>query len=296
LNETAQKSWIFDGSCSVWDDQGAIEANFSYDKGYLIGEAKYYFPNGKVEKTLPYKQGKLDGLSFVYDQEGAVLEKVQYKNGMKEGSATGFWSPGVSQYQEQYREGHLINAVYFDKKGHVISEIENGQGSRAEFASQSLHRLIEHLNGKPEGEVKIFTPTGNVSGSFQLHEGKKTGSEWEYYPTHNQELKPKLMIQWVEDQVQGMVKTWYANGTLESQREMAANKKQGLSLAYYHSGDLMLMEEYEEDKLVSGSYYKKGDNTPVSTIEKGEGMATLFNAQGLFLKKIAYERGKPVIQ
>ena len=58
----------------------------------------------------------------------------------------------------------------------------------------------------------------------------------------------------------------------------------------------MLMEEYDQDKLILGSYYKKGDKLPVSKVENGKGTATLFSSEGAFLKKVSYEKGQPVIE
>jgi antitoxin component YwqK of YwqJK toxin-antitoxin module len=90
-----------------------------------------------------------------------------------------------------------------------------------------------------------------------------------------------------------MVTTWYENGKMESQREMSANAKKGMAFAWYEQGDLMLMEEYDENTLVKGSYFKKGHKEPITTVEKGDGFATLYDSAGHFLKKIEYEKGKP---
>ena len=87
--------------------------------------------------------------------------------------------------------------------------------------------------------------------------------------------------------------TQYESGTLESQREMHDNKKHGLFFAWFQEGDLMLMEEYENDLLIKGSYYKKWEKKPISKIENGSGLATIFDKEGKFLKKITYEKGLP---
>jgi len=295
LNETAQKSWLFDQECTVWDEEGNLQASFFYDKGLLEGLSKYYYPSGKIEKTIPYTKNVIDGPVIRYDEEGNLLEEIPYEKGRKEGSAIGYFSLGVSMFQEEYKEGLLINGTYLDPKGNIIAEIRKGSGNKAEFQEGYLHHLIEYKNGIPEGEIQFFSPCGKLQSSYSVLDGKKTGEEWEYYPPKGKKLLPKLLIQWSENQIQGMVKTWYPNGTLESQREMTQNKKQGLSLAYYKSGDLMFMEEYENDRLIKGSYYKKGEKTPVSSIEKGEGIATLYSADGEFLKKIPYENSKPVV-
>jgi antitoxin component YwqK of YwqJK toxin-antitoxin module len=90
------------------------------------------------------------------------------------------------------------------------------------------------------------------------------------------------------------VRTWYLNGKIESQREIHGNKKQGVSLAWFKNGDLMLHEEYENELLVKGSYYKSGDKQAVSKVDAGKGLATLYTSDGIFLKKVSYEKGKPL--
>lgn len=292
LNEAAQTSWLFDKECTVWDQQGNLTAEFLYDKGLLVGETKYYFPNGAIQKIIPYTLGLVHGTLRIFDEEDNILEEIGFKNGKRDGAATALWAPGISKSQEQYREDLLFNGIYFDQEGNVMSEIAEGQGIRSDFKEGKLHSLIQYQGGVPEGEAQIFDPTGKLHISYQIKEEKKTGEEWEYYL--NAEHTPKLFINWFEDQVQGMVKTWYSNGKLESQREMSSNKKHGLSFGYYKSGDLMLMEEYENDQLLKGSYYKKGEPNPISTIENGEGIVTLYNAEGHFTKKVIYERGKPI--
>ena len=40
--ENSQRSWIFDGTCEVWDENGTLIAQLSYNKGAQEGIAKYY--------------------------------------------------------------------------------------------------------------------------------------------------------------------------------------------------------------------------------------------------------------
>lgn len=296
LNEAAQKSWIFDGKSFVWDEKGNKIAAFTYEKGILEGEAKYFHPNGQLHRVIPYEKGEIHGVTFSYDSEGNPLEELAYKQGKKEGPSKGFWTRDLSQYQEQWRENLLINAIYFDNEGIPIAEIENGHGTKAIFLEDRLHTLIQFQEGEPMGEVKIFSKNGRLYNSYYIKDGKKHGEEWEYYPGEKEDdPRPKLMITWYEDVIQGMTKTWYDNGLLESQKEMSGNQKHGLSFAYYRNGDLMLMEEYDNDKLIRGSYYKIGERQPVSTIVDGKGIATLFNEEGHFIRKIPYESCKPVV-
>lgn len=295
FSPTAQKSWLFDGVCTVWNEKGDIEALFHYDRGQLVDEATFYHPTGEVARLIPYRKGVVHGAMQEFDQEGNILLAIGFKEGVKHGRATAKWDSERFQYQEDYREGLLLSGNYFDREGEAIAQIEAGEGIRARFDDGKLYSTTEYHKGKPEGQVEIFDHNGYVKTTYRLQDGMKTGEEWEYYRSEGHEKRPKLLVTWFEDQIQGMVKTWYEEGGIESQREMSANKKHGLSFAYYRSGDLMMMEEYENDRLIKGSYFKKGEKRPVSEVVKGEGIVTLYNADGHFMKKVTYERGKPLV-
>ena len=75
-------------------------------------------------------------------------------------------------------------------------------------------------------------------------------------------------------------------------KEISQNKKNGHCTAWYQNGFLMFVEEYENDKLLKGEYYKSGEKIPCSRVEKGKGIATLFDAEGNFVRKIFYKEGR----
>jgi antitoxin component YwqK of YwqJK toxin-antitoxin module len=257
----AQSGWIFDGKSLVWDEEGRLIAEIPYENGLLQGQANYYAKDGTVENTILYDKG------------------------VKEGLAKGPW------HEEYYAKGRLLDAVYYNSKREKIAEIKNGFGWQAQIEEGRLRALIQYQNGKIEGEVKQFDQEGYLTTLYTIKEDQKHGEEWEFF-SHSE--KPKLLVSWYEDAIQGFVKTWYESGHLESQKEMSNNKKHGLSFAYYRDGQLMFMEEYDHDKLLRGSYFKKGDKVPISKIEEGFGTATLYNADGYLIQKITYEKGLPI--
>lgn len=294
IHELAQATWVFEGEAKTWNEQGELIAEFFYVKGLLHTPARYYFPNGKLEKIIPYDQGEVHGSVQVFDENGAVMEEIPYVKGNKQGKALVYWSPGQLLSQEIYENGYLVRASYFDVSHHKVAEIENGKGKLAVFKNEHLESLIEYKSGIPQGEVQVFYPNGSLHITYITQNGKKHGEEWEYYPLQeDQQLQPKLCLHWHEDRIEGQVKTWYPNGQIESQREINGNKKQGLFFAWYKNGDLMLVEEYENDLLLKGSYYKRGDKKAVSKIDSGKGIATLYTNDGIFLRKTSYEKGKP---
>lgn len=297
LQEGAQRTWVFDGKNSIWDEDGHLVAEISYDKGLLHEPSLYYHPNGKLRKIIPYFRDQIEGDVVLYDEEGTLLESIPFKEGMREGKALGYWRDQSLRYEELYEKDHLLTASYFNSDGKNVSSIAEGNGFQAIFEKQQLSSLVEYQKGLAKGLVELFDEKGRKVGYFYQTDGKKCGEEWAFYlgDTPSAKLRPKLCVHWEDDLLQGEVRTWYENEVLESQRQFNQNKKHGVALAWYKNGDVMLMEEYDQDKILKASYFKKGDKKPVSKIENGKGTATLYSADGAFIRKIAYEKGIPHI-
>lgn len=297
ISEMAQASWLFEGKSSVFDEQGRPIAVISYEKGSLHGTALYYYSSGQLQKTIPYDHDKIEGSIVLYDPEGKKLEEIPFSKGFRNGSATAYWKEGVVKYRELWKEGLLFEGSYYKPDGSLVAKIEHGEGFKAVFENEKLYSLIEHHKGTLEGTVKIFSPDESLHCTYVMKEGKKHGEELEYYPCKQKgETRPKLSLFWQEDSLQGLVKTWYESGAVESEREMSNNKKHGLSFAYYKDGSLMLMEEYQNGRLMKGSYFKRGEKQPVSTIDCGSGICNLFDSEGHFLRRIEYDRGSPITE
>ncbi len=295
LSEEAQRNWVFDGVSKVWDRQGNRIAEIYYDKGRLQGNAHFYHPNGKVSKVVPHENDRIDGEIIYYDEKGKMIGKTPYVRGKKEGIT--FFRGEATQppYSEQYQSGLLIQATYHDFSGKITHQIENGAGKKPVYIDGALRSIQEYRGGVPEGEVEAFDEQGRLQTRFHVKGGMKHGEEWVYYEyLGNKKPQPKLYIEWYEDTIQGLCRTWYSSGILESEREMMDNMKHGISSAWYKDGSLMLIEEYEHDRLCKGTYLKRGEQVPVSLVEDGGGTATLYDPDGVFIKRAVYLKGHPV--
>lgn len=292
----SEKSWLFDEVSKVWNNCGVLEAEIPYCRGKLEGISIYYHPNGAIWKEECYKDGVLNGTANVYRESGTLLSKTEYIQGVKCGSAYRYWSEDKLAADEEYVNGQLTEAQYWDPCGETIGEIHGGEGWRAVFGKETLTELQQYHQGKPDGEVKVLAKNGRIIRTYHMKDGSKNGEEIEY---RNLLLTagpstPKLSITWSNGVIQGPVKTWYENGKLESKREMSGNVKNGMLSAWYRDGSLMMIEEYDHDKLVKGEYFTRGDKFPVSTVNFGKGYATIYDADGVFIRKIVYHHGKPV--
>jgi len=298
LTPEAQEEWIFDGESKVWDKRGNCISIMHYSKGFLEGTSTYYFPSGKIQKAIPYSNGKIDGEVLEYNENERLISKSNYKNNLLNEESRAFWNENTVKSIEYYEQGKLITAQYFNKNSELVASIEKGKGQKVLFHDNELFQEIEFKKGEPNGKIKTYK-NNQIYNVYSHKNGLKEGEEIIYYLNENpskttEEPSKKISIAWKKGKVHGLVKTWYLNGKLESQKEYANNQKSGSSLAWYNNGSLMFIEEYEENLLTKGKYYKINDQDPISTINKGNGTAMLYDETGTFLQKIKYQKGVPV--
>lgn len=294
----SEKTWIFDGCCQAWNENGELEASIPYVKGTLEGVSTYYHSNGNVWKLIPYCQNLVNGTAEIFCCDGTILQSSTYCNGVKEGPSLRYWDPERIAAEETYCEGLLASGRYYDCQGVCIAKIDNGSGMRAIFGKDCVLEMQEYRGGLLEGEVRVLDRNGRVINIYHAKNGNKHGEEIIYYEMgrFQENQVPKLSLNWFEGKIQGVAKTWYSNGVQESQKEMTNNKKNGHSTAWYHDGSLMMIEEYEQDKLMKGEYFNRGEKYPISIIDDGKGIASLFDTEGNFVRKIEYRNGKPVLE
>lgn len=293
-----QRDWLFEGISQVWDEQGRPVAQISYQKGMLEGPSVYFYPTGAIERELHFAKNELEGEAVEFSIDGQLKSKVRYKKGLKEGACLAFFDNSKDAMIEEYTAGLLRKGTYYNPQGDLISEVDNGGGFQAFYEGEGL-TVVEFRMGKPNGSVKKFTANGELHRSFTLKNGKKHGEEIEFYLSSELDQPkdkpvPKLSLNWGENAIHGFVKTWYTNGTQQSEREYCRNQKQGSALAWYRDGTLMMLEEYEADRLVKGQYFKINGKEPVSTVLNGNGLAYLYDETGSFIRKVTYAKGKPV--
>jgi len=299
IDDLAQLSWSFDGKALAFDEEGQLLADITYSKGVIEGPALYYHQNGELKKKCTFAKGALEGELFAFDEKSDLVEHSFFEKGLQNGPSEGFWAKNKPKWTEHYTNGLLEKGSYFDKEGNQLFSIEKGCGKRYETLSSHETKVSEYKDGIEEGLVWLYDEKGNLRSSYSIKDDEKHGQEVRYYPPKpfsdgKSENIPKMSLDWFEGKIHGTVKTYYKDGSIESQKEMCQNERHGLLLAWYPNRNLMLSEEYVKGKLLKGQYFKKDSQTPVSNVENGEGSATLFDEQGCFYRKISYKNGKPV--
>lgn len=298
ISAGSEKTWIFDGCSHVWNECGDVEAIIPYSKGNLDGCATYYHKNGQIWKNIFYTDNLMNGPYEIYKSDGTLLYECNYIMGAREGKATRYWNPCKIASEEIYCDGYLVTGTYYNFNDVCIATIVDGTGTKAVYGKEEIVELREYHNGILEGKIQCIDTFGRITKIYHVKNGCKYGEEITFYeaPRLQKVLTPKLSVNWYDGKIQGTIKSWYDNGTQESQREMSNNKRNGHSTAWFRDGSLMMIEEYEQDKLVKGEYYSLKEKDPVSQVNEGFGTATLYDGEGNFIQKVTYQRGKPVIE
>ena len=287
----AESSWLFDGISQAWDEKGNLLVEIPYQKGIMEGISVYYHDNGKRWKEVPYHNNQINGLVKVYRDDGSLLQSAEFSQGLTHGATLRYWNETQLASREQFSEGKLISGEYYDFNGKRLGGVENGKGEKILFSRNHIAEIQTIQDGQQHGIIKVYADNGSLERSYNSINGIKNGDEIIYY---EKDGRPKISISWQNGIIQGIVKTWYPNGSQESQREFSQNKKNGLSTAWYPDGSVMLIEEYEKDLLLTGKYYRKKEKQPISTVRKGEGTATIFNSAGEQINSVTYREGKPL--
>lgn len=224
LSPGAQQDWLFEGLSQVWDEQGNLVAKIPYKNGVLEGISLYFYPNGQIEREVPFHQNLLHGIGLEFYPDGKLKSKISYEAGMKNGSSLGFFSENQPAWVEDHAEGLIRSASYYTPNGELIASVENGGGRQALYENNLLAYLVEIRKGRPEGRIEKYAPNGEVLSFFFLKNGNKQGEEVEFYlsseRTDSETTRlPKISLNWHENEIHGVVKTWYNNGQMQSQRE-----------------------------------------------------------------------------
>ena len=253
-------------------------------RGFFKAHPSIITPMGKFGSAWFTNKNLICGTFEIFLENGELFQTMEYMNGKPHGKAYKYWLGGKIAAEETYHHGLLTCGNYFQLNGQLISQIIEGKGYRAIFGKTNVCELQEFNQGVLEGEVKTFSEEGNLLRICRMKNNLKYGEELEYFPPNpfNTKMRPMLSMTWLEGKIHGPVKTWYENGILESQREMANNIKSGLSTAWYRDGSLMMIEEYDQDKWLRVSTLRKVKNIPLVKLQRAKGWQHFMMEKGIF--------------
>jgi antitoxin component YwqK of YwqJK toxin-antitoxin module len=297
LTEEAIATWKFDGEARVWTDNGSLLSVIPYRQGELNGLEILYHPSGEPRRETPYRRNQIHGVVRERNAMGLITLESAYVEGRPHGLFTQRSDHGVALAEERWQEGLLIEGSYHlplpQLPGDEQLSVKGGAGWRPAREEQGSWKISQVQGGALEGRVLIVNEMGRLLKCWQERGGQKEGVE-EFFDVNAG--TPRLQVTWSEGSLNGPARSYYPSGELESSWEMVNNQRHGKMISRYPKGEVMLMEEYEHEKLMKGEYYGLGDPMPMSRVTQGNGTATLFQPDGRTLRSILVRDGHPVVE
>jgi antitoxin component YwqK of YwqJK toxin-antitoxin module len=160
------------GAWIQYNKEGVKTAEWGVEENKLEGLYISYGKKGQIIRKINYVKGKLEGMSIVYYENGNVRSKVYNENNLQEGELRYYYPNGNIQWVGSYRKGKMDGErIYYDESGKPI----NGP-----FTTKDEDGKIERegifIDGKPEGDLKIYNSVGQLIILARFKDGKPDGA------------------------------------------------------------------------------------------------------------------------
>ena len=205
------------------------------ENGALNGQFTWYYPDGKIKSKTTFKNGNRHGEYVKYHLNGKVAQNVNYVNGNYEGKSTWYTEDGKIDTEINYLRG--------ERHGKAIWYHENGKKSQ-----ETIYNL-----GDKDGKQTVYDPAGEVNTIKFYNDGKIIG--FAYIEKLGNETKPIM-----PENLTGLVKTYYKNGKIASERTYEKGNLHG-DLKLYHSNGKIWKEQsyyYNQEEGTFKTYYPNG--------------------------------------
>ena len=138
----------------------------------------------------------------VYDTNNNLLQRMNYRNN--------------KMTIEQEVEGNKVKMIY------LFDNINTMSGRLEAYKNDELISIIQIKNFLPEGEVKMFYPSGKLLSIFNIKKGKP----------------------------EGIMKTYYENGKIQGIYNIKDNVLNGEDIEYDENGNVVEKVLYKNGKII----------------------------------------------
>lgn len=109
---------VRNGRYAQYYEKGDIAYDGNFEKGYKVGEWRFYYTNKQLAEKLNYTWGKLNGEYLSFWENGNVKSRGRYVMDKKTGLFRTYHLNEKIAAEEIYNEeGKLVNSSYFDEEG-----------------------------------------------------------------------------------------------------------------------------------------------------------------------------------
>lgn len=178
-----------EGVAVTYSDKAHKQSETSYKNGKKDGHMVLYFPNGTKMLDATYKNDKAEGAARVWHPNGKLQSQAIFINNLLEGNATTYFANGKIETQETFKNGkrHGIMKIYDEEDGKVNMEAPYTDGEingvLKIFEGGKLATSTVYENGKANGQYIIYNPNGTKRITATVVNGKLEGEAKVYDQT-----------------------------------------------------------------------------------------------------------------
>ena len=209
-----------------------VDTLFAFD---LKGEPDFYQIADWDSTIYFYK----DGYRKVYYRDGKLLAESQIKNHKYYGILINYYKNGNRKFVRNYLRDSGLTIQYY----------ENGnlKDSALEFNNSGKGRICK--SWFESGQIKSIV-------SWNWKTGKQEGITQRFYETDNK-LEPILesSVNWKEGLCDGLTLLYFPNGQLQDSINFVKGKKEGVGKSWNEDGKLVLINIYEQDKILKSESF-----------------------------------------
>lgn len=227
---------VKDGTWKIYNPNGTLRVEETYDMGILHGPATRYYSNGKVLEQVNYAQGEKDGAWKEYFEDGRTKAEGSSTNGNFHGPVKYYHPNGVLLIQGAYVNG-LKDGVW----------IKFSTGGDIEVTTK--YKLGEKIAEKREnGEFIDYYDNGIPKAQHEYEDGQKNGPFTEWYDKGEWIRVP------LEDPLPGggiQMKEKLINTQVKREGDYFKGELEGEITTYNEDGRIIKIETYVNGELQS---------------------------------------------
>ena len=275
---TGNETTLKDGRYTRFYTSGEIYQKGKLKNGKDIDTIYFYDLKEKLIQYLLVKPDTLlhyyinDGPYISYSQNGKIFEKGIIKNHQIGDEWTKYFDNGKVDWTKKLVNGTGWNYWYY----------KNGQMSDSNY----------HVNGKTDGEVKIWFENGQIKEISHWKNGMQNGT-CKTYPENG---KSEEEANWINNKLDGKRETWYKNGQKEQVEFYKNGIRDGQILQWYPNGNKKATIKFISGE-VNGkaiTYYENGKIKVEGNFESGakEGLFSYYDENGKITRKQTFHNGE----
>lgn len=145
-------------------ENGNVQEEGEYDKGYKVGEWNYYYANKQLAEKVVYSWDKLNGMFRSYWDNGQLKSEGMYVSEKKVGIWKTFYKNGSLAIRENHNKlGEVTGGIYFDKEKKPLTHLSDielpsypgGQAAFDEYVKKAMKYPTYASRNKIEGTVQV---------------------------------------------------------------------------------------------------------------------------------------------